>query len=259
MGKIYFASDFHLGIDAQTTSREREKTIVNWLDEISSDAEELYLLGDLFDYWFEYKTVVPRGYTRLLGKLASLKDEGLPIHIFTGNHDMWMFGYFQDELGIPVYRQPIITRFGDKKFMLGHGDGLGPGDQGYKLIKQIFSSPASQWIYARLHPNLAIRLMRYFSGQSREATEQLDFLGPEKEWLIQFCEEKAKSTEIDYYIFGHRHLPIDWTLHTGKSRYINLGDWLRYNSYAVFDGEDVQLRFYGKEAKIISNVSGIYQ
>lgn len=244
MGKIYFASDFHLGTDARLTSQEREKQIVRWLNEVRGDASELYLLGDLFDYWFEYKSVVPKGFTRLLGTLASMRDDGIPITIFTGNHDMWMFGYFKEEMDIPVYRQPIRKTIRGKEFMIGHGDGLGPGDQGYKFIKRLFASPVSQWLFARLHPNTAIRLMRYFSGQSRESMEEFEFLGPEREWLIQYCNQKIREENIDYFVFGHRHLPIDWTLEDGKSRYINLGDWLKYNSYAVFDGDMLQLLFF---------------
>jgi UDP-2,3-diacylglucosamine hydrolase len=245
MGKTYFASDFHLGIDGRLTSRERERQIIRWLNKIADDAEELFLVGDVFDYWFEYSKVVPKGYIRLLGKLAELKDNGLPIHYFTGNHDMWMFRYLEEELDVPIYREPILREFAGKKFLIGHGDGLGPGDYGYKFIKKVFANPASQWFFERLHPNTGIRLMNFFSGTSRHANPaETEFHGEEKERLVQFCNDYLDTQPIDFFIFGHRHLPIDFTLKNGKSRYINLGDWIRFNSYAVFDGEKLELKFF---------------
>jgi len=154
MKKVYFASDFHLGIDARLSSREREKQLVRWLEQIRKDAYSIYLVGDVFDFWFEYKTVVPKGYVRLLGKLAELRDEGIPIYFFTGNHDMWMFSYFEEELGIPIYREPIVREIMGKTFFIGHGDGLGPGDHGYKFIKRVFANPVCQWLFERLHPKI---------------------------------------------------------------------------------------------------------
>lgn len=249
MKKIYFASDFHLGVAGATSSQEREKKIVRWLDQISGDAEAIYIVGDVFDYWFEYRTVVPKGYLRLLGKLAELRDRGLPVTFFTGNHDMWMFGYFETELGIPVLREPILREFNGKTILIGHGDGLGPGDHGYKFIKKVFAQPVCQWLFARLHPNLGIRLMRFFSGQSREVTRgDESYLGKEKEWLVHYCEDTLKDKQIDYFIFGHRHLPLDITLSNGRSRYVNLGDWLHYCSYAEFDGHELHLRFFENPA-----------
>ncbi|MEM1319105.1 MAG: UDP-2,3-diacylglucosamine diphosphatase [Bacteroidota bacterium] len=250
--KIYFASDFHLGVDARLSSRERERQIVRWLDSIRHDAEALYLVGDLFDFWFEYQSVVPKGYVRLLGKLAELRDAGLPIYFFTGNHDMWMFSYFEEELDIPIYRQPIVRELKGKRFFIGHGDGLGPGDHGYKLIKKVFASKLCQWLFARLHPNFGTFMATYWSGRSREANhEEAKFLGPDKEWLIAYAHRKLEQQDIDFFIFGHRHLPIDYMLNNGKSRYINLGEWMNYNSYAVFDGEELQLKFFENEATAI--------
>ncbi|NNF35008.1 MAG: UDP-2,3-diacylglucosamine diphosphatase, partial [Saprospiraceae bacterium] len=165
--KTYFASDFHLGLDVSISSLEREKKIVRWMDGIKNDAKAIYLVGDVFDYWFEYGTVIPKGYTRLLGKLAELRDIGIPIYFFIGNHDMWMFRYLDEEMGIPIYRQPIQREIDGKKFFIGHGDGLGPGDHGYKFIKSIFSNRFCQWLFARIHPNLGIRIMKYVSGRSR--------------------------------------------------------------------------------------------
>lgn len=246
--KIYFASDFHLGVPTYEKSLEREKKIVRWLDSIKTDAEELYLLGDVFDFWFEYKTVAPRGYVRLLGKLAEISDAGIPIHYFTGNHDMWIFDYLEKELNVKVYRAPIEATYGNKSFYIGHGDGLGPGDHGYKFIKKVFANPVCQWLFARLHPNFGIGLANYFSKKSRIATGTIDekFLGEEKEWLVIHSKELLEKKHYDFLIFGHRHLPLDIPIN-GKSRYINLGDWIRYDSYGVFDGEKMELKYYSEK------------
>lgn len=243
--KIYFASDFHLGVPDEVSSLVREKRIVSWLDGIRHDAEELYLLGDVFDFWFEYKTVVPRGFVRLLGKLAELSDAGIRIHYFTGNHDMWMFDYLEKEIGLKIYRSPIEATYNGKSFYIGHGDGLGPGDHGYKFIKKVFANPVCQWLFARLHPNFGVGLANYFSRKSRIATGTTDevFLGEEKEWLVIHSKELLAKKHYDYLIFGHRHLALDISIN-GKSRYINLGDWIRYNSYAVFDGQELSLNYF---------------
>lgn len=247
--KVYFASDFHLGVDARLTSRQREKQIVRWLDQISQDAAAIYLVGDLFDFWYEYKTVVPKGYIRFLGKLAELGDQGLPIFIFTGNHDMWNFRYFEAEMNIPTFRTPITRRINEKLFFIGHGDGLGPGDYGYKIIKKVFANRSAQWLFARFHPNFGIGLANYWSGKSRSANpEAPEFLGPDQEWLIQFANQHLDQQPVDFFIFGHRHLPIDYTLKNQRSRYINLGEWLTFNSYAVFDGRQLDLHFFENDA-----------
>ncbi len=240
--KIYFASDFHLGVPTYEKSLEREHRIVRWLDSIRNDAEELYLLGDVFDFWFEYKTVVPRGYVRLLGKLAELSDSGIKIHYFTGNHDMWTFDYLEKELNVTIYRAPIERVYNSKTFYIGHGDGLGPGDHGYKFIKKIFASKICQWLFARLHPNFGIGIANYFSKKSRIATGTTDenFLGEEKEWLVIYSKEILAKKHFDYLIFGHRHLPLD--IKINDSRYINLGDWIQYFTYGVFDGENFELK-----------------
>lgn len=255
----YFASDFHLGVDARLSSAEREKQIVRWLDQIADKADAIYLVGDLFDFWFEYATVVPKGYTRLLGQLAALRDAGIPIYFFTGNHDMWMFGYFQQELGIPIYRSPIIREIDGKKYFIGHGDGLGPGDYGYKFIKQVFANPLSQWMFARLHPNVGIRLAQYFSGSSRQSNPSPQvFLGEEQEWLAVYAQQKIEQIpDIDYFIFGHRHLPIDFLLRNGRSRYLNLGEWLYHNSYVVAEQGQVQhLFFENQQGRVFGRQTG---
>jgi UDP-2,3-diacylglucosamine hydrolase len=262
--KIYFASDFHLGVPDYEKSLEREKRIVRWLNSIENDCEELFLLGDVFDFWFEYKTVVPRGFVRLLGKLAEMSDKGIPIHYFTGNHDMWTFDYLTKELNVKLHREPIEREFitstppgtSSKKFYIGHGDGLGPGDYGYKFIKKIFASKVCQWLFARLHPNLGVGIANYFSRKSRIATGTVDetYHGEEKEWLVIHSKELLAKKHFDFLIFGHRHLPLDIsltpTLSKGEgenptlSRYINLGDWVKYNTYAVFDGETMELKTF---------------
>ncbi len=240
---IYFLSDFHLGAPNYASSLVREKKIVAFLDSIKTTAAEIFIVGDVFDFWFEYKSTIPKGYTRLLGKLAELTDSGIAIHFFLGNHDMWMNGYFEKELNIPVYAEPkVFERFG-KKLFIGHGDGLGPGDNGYKFIKKIFRNPICQWLFGALHPTWGIGLANYFSRKSRAKTGSSDaqFLGPDNEWLIIFCKETLAKEHFDYFIFGHRHYPIDFEL-TPNSRYINLGDWINYFTYAVFDGKTIQLK-----------------
>jgi len=209
---------------------------------VKSDAAEIYLMGDIFDFWFEYKHAVPRGYVRLLGKLAELSDAGIKLHYFTGNHDMWIFDYLPQEIGLTVYREPITRIYSGKKFYLGHGDGLGPGDHGYKFIKKVFANKFCQWLFARLHPNFGIPLALYFSRKSRVATGTTDekFLGEEKEWLVIYSKEILAKDFYDYLIFGHRHLPLDMKVGE-KSRYINLGEWINYNTFAVFDGSDLRL------------------
>ena len=244
MSKIYFASDLHLGVPNREESLVREKLFVQWLDDIKSDAEAIYLVGDIFDFWFEYKKAVPKGYVRLLGKLAEFSDSNIPIHIFTGNHDMWLFDYLEDEINAHIYREPIEVSLKGKRFFIGHGDGLGPGDNGYKLIKKIFKNKLCQWLFERIHPNLGISIAQYWSKKSRIANgKKNESYHGEKEWLTQFCKEKMKTIEVDYFIFGHRHLPLEVDLGNNMT-YINLGEWVNYNSYAVFDGKRLELKRY---------------
>ena len=234
--KAAFASDFHLGVG---NSREREKRLVQWLSDRASDTEEIFLVGDIFDFWFEYRRAVPKGFVRLLGKLAELCDAGIPVHIITGNHDLWMFGYLEQELGVHIHKQPIERTFGHKTFFIAHGDGLGPGDHGYKFIKKVFANPFFQWCYRQIHPDFGIWLAHYFSGKSRDANYENDkkFLGEENEWLVIYSKERiAQGYEPDYFVYGHRHLPLEIKL-SEKSTYINLGDWISHFTYAVFDGE----------------------
>lgn len=247
-GKIYFASDLHLGTPTREASIVREKLFVRWLDEMKHDAREVFIIGDIFDFWHEYKTVVPKHHVRLQAKLAELVESGIEVHVFAGNHDLWMFGYLEEELGVKVHKEPIVREWNGKKFFIGHGDGLGPGDGGYKFIKRVFSNPVCQFLFRWIHPDVGVRMARFFSHQSRygnsDAAEE-KFLGEDKEWLVVFCKQELKKGHYDYFIFGHRHLPLNVKL-SETSRYINTGDWLRYNSYAVFDGAKLELCYYNK-------------
>ncbi|WP_343603942.1 UDP-2,3-diacylglucosamine diphosphatase [Fluviicola sp.] len=240
--KIYFASDFHLGVPTAEESLKREKHIISWLNHIQEDACEIYLVGDIFDFWFEYRHAIPKGFVRLQGKIAELTDQGIPVYFFTGNHDMWMFDYFEQELGVKIFREPVFRVFNNQKFLIGHGDGLGPGDRGYKFIKKVFAANWSQWLFARMHPNFGIGLANYFSRKSRIATGDTDskFLGEDQEWLVQYCKEQEQIHPQDYYIFGHRHLPMTIRIND-HATYINLGEWIHYNTYAVFDGVETKL------------------
>jgi UDP-2,3-diacylglucosamine hydrolase len=253
--KIFFLSDFHLGAPDAASSLEREKLIVQFLDDIKNEAACIFIVGDMFDFWYEYKKVVPKGGVRLLGKIASITDSGVPVHFFVGNHDMWMKNYLQQEMNVPVYFEPTEFQFNNKIFYIGHGDGLGPGDHGYKALKKVFRNPLSQWLFGILPPYLGMGLANYSSRKSREATGVIEekFLGEDKEWLIIYSKEVLKEKKVDYFIFGHRHLPIDFRL-SNESGYINLGDWIRYCTYAVFDGENLELKSYtGQEDKIVRN------
>ena len=245
--KIFFASDFHLGVPNYSESLDREKRIIRWLEAIRHEAHAIYLLGDIFDFWFEYKHTIPKGFIRLQGKLAELRDAGIPIVFFTGNHDMWMFDYFKDELGIPIYRDPQLLQVGEHKLLVGHGDGLGPGDTTYKFLKKFFNSKVCQWLFARLHPNFGIGIARYWSRKSRigNLNREEKFQGEEGEFLWIYCKEMEKRSHHDFYVFGHRHLPLDLKINE-SSRYINLGEWVQFNSYAVYDGSDVTLKTWNQ-------------
>jgi len=243
--KIYFASDNHLGAPTSEASRPREKKFVAWLDEIKHDAAAIFLMGDLFDFWFEYKTVVPKGFTRTLGKLAEISDSGIPIHYFVGNHDLWMNGYFEEELGIPVYHKPEEFTFNNTSVFIGHGDGLGPGDKGYKRMKKVFTSPFFQWLFKWMHPDIGVKIGQYMSVKNKmiSGDDDAKFLGEDNEWLAVYCKRKLEDKHRDYFVFGHRHLPLEIDLNE-TSKYINLGDWIQYYTYGVFDGENFELKTY---------------
>jgi len=240
--KIYFASDFHLGYPTLEKGKERERKVVAWLDAIKHDAKEIYLMGDIFDFWYEYKWVVPRGHVRFLGKLAELVDCGIIINLFTGNHDVWYFDYLPSEIGINIYRDPLVKTYNNKSFFLHHGHGLGKYDRGMNFLKWMFENHFLQWCFSRLHPNSSFGFAHRWSLLSRKAKsyESVNYLGEEKEWLIRHSQEILKTEHHDFFIYGHRHVAMDRRLNS-KSRYINLGNWLGSFTYAVFDGENVRL------------------
>jgi UDP-2,3-diacylglucosamine hydrolase len=241
--KVYFLSDFHLGAPDEKASRVREAQIVQFLQTARQDAAAIFIVGDIFDFWFEYKEVVPKGFVRLLGCLASINDAGIPIHIFTGNHDLWMQDYLTKEIGASVYFSAKEFTFSGKQFFVAHGDGLGPGDEGYKFLKKIFTNPICKFLFRWMHPDLGIKLANFFSSQSRIKTGSSDeiFLGEDKEWLIIYSKELSQTNKANYFIFGHRHYALDLKI-SDNARYINLGDWIRSNTYAVFDGNDLELK-----------------
>lgn len=244
---IYFASDFHLGSPNFEESRKRENRIVRWLDEIAPTCSELFLMGDVFDFWFEYQLVVPKGFIRLQGKLASMSDAGIKIYFFKGNHDMWVSDYFTEEMGIVIISDELIIERSGKTFFLHHGDGLGPGDNRYKLLRKIFRNPMCQWLFAMVPPRIGLGVANSWSRSSRAASNQEEvFMGNDNEWLAAYAKEQLAKKHYDYFVFGHRHLPLDLDLGNG-SRYINTGEWLKYNSYAVFDGKHLSLKYFEKE------------
>ncbi|MDR1877144.1 MAG: UDP-2,3-diacylglucosamine diphosphatase [Flavobacteriaceae bacterium] len=250
--KVYFVSDQHFGSPDEVSSKVREKIFVDFLDEIKEEAQVLFLLGDLFDFWHEYKTVVPKGFVRVLGKLAELSDKGIRIYFFTGNHDLWMRDYLQNEIHAVLLREEQEFTINGKAFFIAHGDGLGPGDFGYKRMKKLFINPVARWFFRWLHPDIGMALGNYLSRKNRliSGEEDVKFLGTDKEWLIIFSEEKLNEKHYDYFIYGHRHLPMDLEIGEHKnSHYINLGDWITYYTYAVFDGKELNLlSFVEKES-----------
>ena len=241
--KIYFSSDNHLGAPTMEASRTREKKFLRWLEEIKHDAHAIFLLGDLFDFWFEYRTVVPKGFVITLGKLAELRDNGIEIYFFVGNHDLWMNGYFEEELGIPVFHEPQVFTINDTRFFLGHGDGLGPGDKGYKRMKKIFRSRFFQWLFKWGHPDIGMKIAQYFSVKNKLISGNDDhiFLGEENEWLASYAKRKLETEHYDYFVFGHRHLPMQIKV-GAASTYFNLGDWITHYTYGVYDGETFELK-----------------
>lgn len=241
-GNIYIASDFHLGAPDKAESDKREKRIIKWLDAIKSDAKHLILLGDIFDFWFEYHDVVPRGHFRLLAKLAELHEQNnIQLYYFTGNHDMWATNYFINELGVRLFREQQSFHINGKKYLIGHGDGLGPADYGYKFIKWIFAQPINRKLYSALPPRWAFAMARTFSRKSRAMTSSSEqqFMGNGNEMLVQYIQHVLSNEHIDYFIYGHRHLPI--YLNIGNSTYINTGDWIMHDSYVKISPEEVRL------------------
>ena len=240
--KIYFASDQHFGAPTKSLSKERESHFIQWLDNIEKDAAVLFLLGDLFDFWFEYKTVVPKGFVRVLGKIAEIADSGIPIYFFAGNHDMWVRDYFQLELGVKVITEPQQFIINEKSFLIGHGDGLGPGDTSYKLMKKyVTGNQLFGWLFGWIHPDIGVKLGQFLSREKKIMSAKKDLGDVENQWLTQYCRKKLDANHYDYFIFGHSHIPVDIEL-SAESKYINLGDWITNFTYAEFDGENLSLK-----------------
>lgn len=246
-GKIYFVSDLHLGVPSREESLVREKHFVKWLDKVSGDASEIYLMGDVFDFWFEYRRAVPKGFTRMLGKLAELSDAGVVLHYFAGNHDLWLKDYFKEELGAQIYFKPEIRMMHGNTFFIHHGDGLGPGDHKYKFAKWVFTRKFFQWCYSWVHPDFGIRIASFFSGRSRKKnlkSEGVDYGEKEFQWI--FAKETLKENpQIDYFVFGHRHIAKFQELEPGKT-FVNLGDWIDNFTYLEVSKDGVELREFGK-------------
>lgn len=243
--KIYFSSDNHLGAPTLEASLPREKLFVKWLDSIKDDAAAIFLLGDLFDFWFEYKQVVPKGFVRVLGKLAEIRDLGTPIYFFVGNHDLWMNDYFETELNIQVFHKPQEFTLGNKHFLIGHGDGLGPNDKGYKRMKKVFTNPFFKWLFRWIHPDIGVAVAKHLSVKNKliSGEEDKEFLGEENEWLAQYAKRKLESKHYDYFVFGHRHFPMN--IKVGEnSTYFNLGDWITHFTYGEFDGNYFNLKSF---------------
>jgi len=241
-GKIFFASDFHLGLPAGTPPLEREKKVVAWLNSITPDAKEIYLLGDIFDFWWDYKLVVPKGFTRFLGTVATITDSGIPVHFFTGNHDMWVGNYLADECGLIIHSSPVTTDFDGKRFHLAHGEGLGTKDISYKILLSIFRNKPLQKMYSVLHPSIGLGIGYKWSLNSRLGKGiKKEFLGEEEEDLIRYAKNILKEEKIDYFIFGHRHLSMTYKLKQGPE-ILFLGDWITSGNCAEWDGEKLTFR-----------------
>jgi len=244
--KVYFVSDFHLGTPDPESSRKREKKIINWLSDIEKDAAAVFFVGDIFDFWFEYDKVIPKGFVRFISKITAMREKGVPLFFFTGNHDLWMKDYFTSELDIPVFHHPQEMEINQKKFLVGHGDGLGPGDRKYKILKRVFTNKTCQWLFKWIHPDIGMAIAHRWSQNSRLTNDQKnegEFKGKENEWLYQYCLEIEKKMHFDYYVFGHRHLPLNLPV-SGASTYFNLGEWVHQCHYGEFDGWAFQLKSY---------------
>lgn len=245
--KIYFISDSHFGVPSHEESLKRERLFIAWLDEIKKDAAEIYIMGDLFEFWFEYKTVVQKGYVRLLGKLAEITDSGIPVYFFRGNHDVWAFDYLSKELGFQIFPDTLTREISGKKFFLGHGDGLGKGDNGYKFIKKVFRNKVNQWLFRWLHPDIGTAMGLFWSKRSRIANENNGLEKVNREGINRlkaYCNKiLKKDPSINYFIFGHIHKPVAETLNE-KSKYFNIGDWIKYFSYLEFDGEHIEHKYF---------------
>lgn len=242
--KVYFFSDAHLGSKLHTDSLQTERKICRWLDSVKNDAAAIYLLGDIFDYWYEYKYVVPKGFTRVLGKLAEVSDAGVEVHFFIGNHDIWLTDYLSRECGMILHFEPLITVIYGKKFFLAHGDGLGDDSRSFHLLRKVFHNRFLRKCFSAIHPRWTVPLAHAWSNSSRENGGMQPYLGEDREYLIRFAKKKlTELPDINYFVFGHRHILLDLPI-AEQCRVIILGDWITYFSYAVFDGESLRLEMW---------------
>ena len=241
---MYFSSDNHLGAPNYSDSLIREKLFISWLDKIKTDAQVIFLLGDLFDFWFEYYKSVPKGFTRVLGKLAELSDSGIKIYFFVGNHDYWTRDYFQKEIGMEVLKKPTEFKINNKLFFIGHGDGLGPGDFKYKFLKRIFRNPLFIFLFRINYPWFGITLGNFFSRKNKILSgNNIKFKSKENEMLYHFCKKKLNVKHYDFFVFGHRHLPLKIKL-GNNSYYFNTGDWINHYSFLHFKDDSLQLKYF---------------
>ena len=244
--RIYFCSDNHLGSPNRNLSLEREKIFITWLDQIKIDAQAIFFLGDLFDFWYEYKKVVPKGFTRLFGKLAELSDSGIDLFFFVGNHDCWIGNYFEDELGINVFHKKVDLNIDNYNILIGHGDGLGPGDSKYKFLKLLFRNPILKKLFSFIHPDIGISLGKFLSQKNKIISgDEKVFESEDKEMLFSYCKDVLKTKYYHFFIFGHRHIPLELDLGY-NSKYFNTGDWITHFSYLVYDGNSFNLNYFNK-------------
>jgi UDP-2,3-diacylglucosamine hydrolase len=247
MKNIYFLADAHLGSLAIPHQRTQERRLVRFLDSIKHKASAIYLLGDMFDFWNEYKYVVPKGYTRFLGKISELTDMGVEVHYFTGNHDIWTYGYLEKECGVILHTQPETVEIYDKIFFLAHGDGLGDPDAKFKFLRKMFHNRTCQKLLNFVHPWWGMHLGLNWAKHSRLKRadgKEAPFMGEDKEYLILFTKEYMKThSNIDYFIFGHRHIELEMKM-SRKTELVILGDWIWQFTYAVFDGEHMFIQQY---------------
>lgn len=239
--KIYFLSDIHLGTPNDEVSLVREKKIIRFLDSVQADAHAIFFVGDIFDFWFEYQEVVPKYFVRFLSKIIELQERGIAVYFLKGNHDLWMNNYISDYLGVHLVADRIFLNANETKIFISHGDGKGPNDTKYKILKKIFTNPVCRWLFRWLHPDIGIKVAQIWSRSSFTNPADEKFLGEDKEWLIQYAKKKIKETDFNYFVFGHRHLPMIHKLDDNKT-YVNLGDWLYNDTYAVFDGDKLELK-----------------
>ncbi|MBR4229124.1 MAG: UDP-2,3-diacylglucosamine diphosphatase [Bacteroidales bacterium] len=244
MAEVVFISDAHLG--SGTDSLKREQELCVFLDSLKERCSKLFLLGDIFDFWFTYRHLVPRGHVRLLGKLAELADSKVELHFFIGNHDMWLFDYLEKEMGAVMHNDPEVMEIGGRRFLIGHGDGQGHLDKNYDFLRRVFRSRLNQRLFALLPASLTFPIARRWSDTNKDKHARqntLHYLGDDREGIVVYCRQRLEKEHFDYCVFGHRHTPLVMQL-TEKCTYVNTGDWLFNRNYAVFNPTDNTIKLY---------------